>query len=53
MKTGFETAYGEDASLKESGVYVLNPKYIGYSFTVQLLSENGTTLGTAYAILTA
>ena len=55
LDEGFVAAFGKDdsGSYKQTGMYVPNPKHIGQTYIIQLISKDSGIIGKTYAVLTA
>ncbi|WP_342772135.1 type IV pilin N-terminal domain-containing protein [Methanoculleus sp. UBA374] len=54
LTQGFTDAFGEFDGYEGTGMYVPNPSFIGKTYAIQLIDgDSGTTIGKAYAVLTA
>jgi hypothetical protein len=56
LDKGFTDAFGDFGGgddYKNTGMYVPNPKHIGKTYTVQLISKDAGIIGKTHAVLTA
>ncbi len=53
LDKGFTDAFGNFAGYEGTGSYVPNPKHIGKTYTVQLISKDAGIIGKTHAVLTA
>jgi len=54
LDKGFTDAFGNFTGYEGTGMYVPNPKFIGKTYTIQLIDgDSSTTIGKAYAVLGA
>jgi len=53
LDTGFTDAYGAFDGYEGTGMYVPNTNFIGKTYTISLITDDGKILGQTYATLKA
>ena len=53
LDTGFTDAYGDFDGYQGTGMYVPNTNFIGKTYTISLITDDGKILGQTYATLKA
>lgn len=53
LDKGFIEAFGDYPGYKNTGMYVPNPKFIGKTYTIQLIDKDSGIIGKTHAVLTA